>query len=111
MQSFESGRSSETEQEISHVRKGYLPGWTEEVFTIRDERPGTPVTTYMAHEMDDTLVRGTFCEEGVKKMMLLDDDFFRVDTIVKRKGDKVLVHWRGWPDKYDSLRRLCMRKL
>jgi len=31
-----------------------------------------------------------------------DDDLFRIDKIVKRKGDKVLVRWKGWPVKYDS---------
>jgi len=26
----------------------------------------------------------------------------RIEKIVKRKGDKVLVRWKGWPVKYDS---------
>jgi len=30
------------------------------------------------------------------------DDLFRVEKIVKRKGDKVLVRWKGWPNKYDT---------
>ena len=33
----------------------------------------------------------------------MDDDLFRVEKIVKGKRDKVLVRWKGWPDKYDSL--------
>ena len=82
--------------------KGYLPGWTEEVFVIREVRPGPPVTTYKIQELDDTPVRGTFYKEDLQKVVVSNDDFFRVDKIVKRKGNKVLVHWKGWPDKYDS---------
>ena len=92
--------------------KGYLPGWTEEVFTIRDVRPGPPVTTYKVKEFDDTPVRGTFYKEDLQKVTVSDDDVFRVDKIVKRKGDKVLVHWKGWPDKYDSwIENRAIRKL
>ena len=36
------------------------------------------------------------------KVTVEDDDLFRIDKIVKRKGDKVLVRWKGWPVKYDS---------
>ncbi|KAL9987907.1 hypothetical protein ACROYT_G002288 [Oculina patagonica] len=82
--------------------KGYLPGWTEEVFVIREVRPGPPVTTYKIQELDDSAVRGTFYKEDLQKVAVSDDDVFRVDKIVKRKGNKVLVHWKGWPDKYDS---------
>ena len=36
-----------------------------------------------------------------------DDTLFHVEKIVKRKGDKVLVQWKGWPDKYDSWIEKC----
>ena len=39
--------------------KGYLPGWTEEVFVVHRVVPG-PVPTYKIHEWDDTPVQGTF---------------------------------------------------
>ena len=29
-------------------------------------------------------------------------DLFRIDKIMKRKGDKVLVRWKGWPVKNDT---------
>ena len=35
-------------------------------------------------------------------MTVEDDDLFRIDKVVKRKGNKVLVRWKGWPDKYDT---------
>ena len=48
--------------------KGYLPGWTEEVFVVHCVIPG-PVPTYKIHEWDDTPVQGTFYEEDLQKVM------------------------------------------
>ena len=48
--------------------KGYLPGWTEEVFVVHRVIPG-PVPTYKIREWDDTPVQGTFYEEDYKKSM------------------------------------------
>lgn len=83
--------------------KSYLPGWTEEIFTIRSVSRGPPVTTYKIDEYDGTPLKGTFYKQDLQKVyMSEEDDLFRIDKIVKRKGNKVLVHWKGWPDKYDS---------
>ena len=60
------------------------------------------VPTYKVNEWDETQVKGTFYEQDLQKVTVEDDDLFRIDKIVKRKGDKVLVRWKGWPDKYDT---------
>ena len=82
-------------------KKGYLPGWTEEVFLVRSVRRGK-VPTYKVKEWDGTLVQGTFYSEELQKVTVEDDDLFRIEKIVERKGDKVLVRWKGWPGKYDT---------
>ena len=82
-------------------KKGYLPGWTEEVFVVARAVSGV-VPYYKIQEWDGTPVVGTFYAQDLQKVTVKDDDLFRVEKIVKRKGDKVLVRWKGWPDKYDS---------
>ena len=47
------------------------------------------------------MAKGTFYVEDLQKVTV-EDDLFRIKKIVKRRGDKVLVHWKGWPDKYAS---------
>ena len=47
--------------------KGYLPGWTEEVFVVHRVVPGV-VPTYKIPEWDDTPVKGTFYEADLQKM-------------------------------------------
>ena len=82
-------------------KKGYLPGWTEQVFVVRSARKGK-VFTYKVDEWDGTTFKGTFYSQDLQKVTVEDDDLFRINKIVKRKEDKVLMHWKGWPDKYDT---------
>ena len=82
-------------------KKGYLQGWTEEVFIVSRVVPGS-VVTYRIKEMDDTPLEGTFYSQDLQKVTVSDDDLYRVEKVLKRKGNKLLVRWKGWPDKYDS---------
>ena len=88
-------------KKFRQFKKGYLPGWTEEVFVVQRVIPGV-VPTYKIEELDGTLLKGTFYEQDLQKVNVSKNDLFRVDKVVKRKGNKVLVRWKGWPDKYDS---------
>ena len=81
--------------------KGYLPGWTEEVFLIDRAVPG-PVATYKIKEWDGTPVKGTFYEQDVQKVDVPDDALFRVEKVLQRRRQEVKVRWKGWPKKYDS---------
>ena len=75
-------------------KKGNLPGWTEEVFLVGRVMLGV-VPTYKINGWDGTPVEGTFYTEYLKKVNVTDDDLFRVEKILRRKGDKVLVCWKG----------------
>ena len=68
-------------------KKSYLPGWTEEVFVIRESRGG-PVPTYKLEEYDRTSLKGTFYEQDVQKVNVKDNDIFCIEKIVKLKGKK-----------------------
>ena len=53
------------------------------------------------------VVKGAFYAEDLQKVTMEDDDLFRIEKIVTHKGDKVLVRWKGWPDKYNSWLEKC----
>ena len=82
-------------------KKGYLPGWTEEVFTVDRVMRG-PVNTYKIRELDDTPLQGTFYEQDLQKVYMDDDAVFRIEKVLKRQKGQGLVKWKGWPDKYNS---------
>ena len=82
-------------------KKGYLPGWTEEVFSVSKVKKG-PLPLYKVVEWDGTPIKGTFYEQDLQKVQLDNQSLFRVEKVMKRKKGQVLVRWKGWPSKYDS---------
>ena len=80
-------------------KKGYLPGWTEDVVThVRRHL----VVTYRLSEWDRTPIKGTFYRPDVQKVQVSDNSLFHVEKLLKRKGRNVLVRWKGWPPKRES---------
>ena len=61
-----------------------------------------PIPTYKIHEWDGSPVEGTFYNADLQKVQLADDALFRIEKVLKRQKDRVLVKWQGWPDKYSS---------
>ena len=91
--------------------KGYLPGWTEEVFVVHRVIEGS-VPTSKFQEWDDTPVKGTFYHEDLQKVHVSDEVLFRIEKILKRQKGQLLVKWKGWPDKYNSwISRASVSKL
>ena len=86
-------------KKLRPLKKVYLPSWTEKVFTVFRVIPRI-FPSYK--DWMEPWPRTPFYERDLQKVYLQDDDLFRVDKIVKRKGDKVLVRCKGWPDKYKS---------
>jgi len=68
------------------------------VFVVKRARRGK-VPSYKIEEWDGTPVEGTFYVQDLQKVTLEDDDLFRIEKIVKRKGNKVLVQWKGGSTK------------
>ena len=95
----------------SPFKKGYLPGWTEEVFVVQRVVPG-PVVTYKLKEWDGMPLEGSFYEEDVQKVTVPNEALFRVEKMVQQRPRMVKVHWLGWPKKYDSwVPRSALRNL
>ena len=83
------------------LKKSYLPGWTEEVFIVDRVKPG-PIPAFRITEWDGTPIEGTFYTQDLQKVQVSDDDLFRVEKVIRRKGRKLFMRWKGWPVKYDS---------
>ncbi|XP_070567254.1 uncharacterized protein [Ptychodera flava] len=86
-------------------KKGYLPNWTEEVFTISGRISDRP-PLYKLKDYDGEELEGTFYEQELQRVVKKDDDVFRVEKVLKtrkRKGKtEYLVKWYGWPAKFNS---------
>jgi len=86
-------------------RKGYLGGWSEEIFQIASQLPTTPVT-YEMKDLDGELIKGRFYEPELQKILKSDSERFTIDRILKtrkRNGKlEYLVSWKGYPSKFNS---------
>ncbi|XP_070570300.1 uncharacterized protein [Ptychodera flava] len=86
-------------------KKGYLPNWTEEIFTVSKRISSRP-PLYKLKDFDEEELEGTFYEQELQKVVKKEDDVFRVEKILKtrkRKGKtEYLVKWYGWPSKFNS---------
>ena len=74
--------------------KGYVPNQSEEVFVIKKLKNTVPWTHVISILKDEEIV-GTFVEKNFKK-------WFRVEKVLKRKGDKLYIKWRGYDSSFNS---------
>ena len=84
-------------------KKGYLPNWTEEIFTIASrENKSRPV--YVLKDYNNELIEGKFYEEELQHVEPPEE--FRIEKIIQKKkqGNKNLyfVKWKGYNDSFNS---------
>ena len=94
-------------------KKGYLPNWSEELFTIYKVIRTTPVRYVIRDEMNVTL-KGSFYEEELQKVTKVNQ-LYRIETILKERQQKnraqILVKWSGYPASFNSwINRSDLRK-
>ena len=78
--------------------KGYMPNWSEEVFVV-DKIKNTVPWTYVINDLNGDEITGTFYENELQKT---NQKEFRIEKVIKRKGDKLYVKWRGYDNSFNS---------
>jgi hypothetical protein len=79
-------------------RKGYLPRWSEELFTVSAIQY-TDLITYKIKDLNGEEINGTFFEQEMQKST---QDTFRIEKVLKTKGNKLLMKWMGYSDDFNS---------
>ena len=78
--------------------KDYTPNWSEEVFVIKEIKNTVP-WTYVIDDLNGEEITGTFYEEELQE---IDQQEFRIEKIIKKKGDKLYVKWKGYHNSFNS---------
>ena len=78
--------------------KGYMPNWSEEVFVIKKVKNTVP-WTYVINDLNSEEIVGTFYEKELQKT---NQEKFRIEKVIKRKGDKMYVKWKGYENSFNS---------
>ena len=78
--------------------KGYIPNWSEEVFVINKIKNTVP-WTYVINDLNGEEITGSFYEKELQKT---NQKEFRIEKMLKRKGDKLYVKWEGYDNSFNS---------
>ena len=78
--------------------KGYTPNWSEEGFVIKKVKNKVP-WTYLINDLNGEKIIGTFYEKELQKT---NQEEFRIEKVIKRKGDKLYVKWKGYDSSFNS---------
>ena len=78
--------------------KLYTPNWSEEVFIINEIKSTVP-QTYAISDLNDGEITGSFYEKELQKTSQKE---FRKEKLLKRKGDKLYVKWKGRNNSFNS---------
>ena len=78
--------------------EGYMPNWIEEVFVIKKVKNTVP-WTYVINDLNGEEITGTFYEKELQKT---NQEEFRIEKVIRRKGDKLYVKWKGYNNSFNS---------
>ena len=78
--------------------KGYTPNWSEEVFIVSKIKNTVP-WAYVINDLNGEEITWTFYEKELQKT---NQKEFRIEEVIKRKGDKLYVKWKGYNNWFNS---------
>ena len=78
--------------------KGYAPNQSEEVFVVSKIKNTVP-WTYAVSDLNGEEITGRFYEKELQKT---SQEKFRIEKVLKRKGDKLYVKWKEYDNRFNS---------
>ncbi|GBO06512.1 Putative uncharacterized transposon-derived protein F54H12.3 [Araneus ventricosus] len=86
-------------------RRGYLPGWSDEVFTVSKAYSSHP-TTFELQDLKSEAIKGRFYAEELQKISKRSDDYWLIEKVLKTKGrgpkKEYYVKWKGFDNRFNS---------
>ena len=76
----------------------YTQNWSEEVFVVSKIKNTVP-WTYVVSDLNGEEISGSFYEKELQKT---SQEEFRIAKVLRRKGDKLYVKWKGYDIRFNS---------
>ena len=95
---FKVGDRVRTSKYKNIFAKGYMPNCSEEVFVIKNVRNIVP-WTYIINHLNGEEIIGAFYE---KELQNASQEEFSIEKVIRRKGDKLFVKWKGYNNSFNS---------
>ena len=78
--------------------KGYVPSWSDEVVIVSKIKNTVP-WAYVINDLNGEEIKGSFYEKELQKT---NQKEFRIEKILKRKGDRLYVIWKEYDNSFNS---------
>ena len=78
--------------------KGYTPNWSEEIFVLKKIK-NTVLWTNVISDLNGEEIVGSFYE---KELQNTNQNEFRIEKVIKKKGNKLYVKWKGYNNSFNS---------
>ena len=78
--------------------KDYASNWSEEVFVVNKIQNTVP-WTYLINDFNGEEFKGSFYEKELQKT---DQKVFRIEKVIKKKGNKLYLKWKGYENFFNS---------
>ena len=82
----------------NNFAEGYVSNWSEVAFLIKNVKNTVP-WTYVISDLKDEENVETFYEKELHKTK---QKGFRIEKVIKRKGNKLYVKWKGYDNSFNS---------
>ena len=75
-----------------------MANWLEEIFVVNEIKNTVP-WTFVINDFNSEQIIGTFYE---KELQGKNQQKFRVEKVLKRKGDKLYPKWKGYNNSFNN---------
>ena len=75
-----------------------MQNWSEKIFVVSKFK-NTVLQTYVISDLNGEKLAGSFYE---KEMQKTSQEKFRIEKVLKRKGDKLYVKWKRYDNSFNS---------
>ena len=75
-----------------------MPNWSEEIFVLKKIKNTVP-WTYVINDLNGEEIVGSFYEKELQKT---NQEEFRIEKVIKRKGNKLYVKWKDYDNSFNS---------
>ena len=77
---------------------GYTPNWSEKAFAISKPKKTGPCI-YVINDLNGEETVGNFYD---KELQITEQKEFRIENVIKRKGNKLFARWKGYDNSFNS---------
>jgi hypothetical protein len=94
---FTVGESVRISRKSYIFSRGFLAGWSEEIFYINSIDIKDTPTLYILNDYNKEIIKGRFYEQELQSV---NQETFPIEKIYKKVGNQHLVKFLGYPNKF-----------